>query len=136
MITSDLNLGLAEMVVFSDNENNSNENNDNMADGIIDYYPKTDEEKANANGNWWRKWKSGFIEQGGLATPTKETSTIPYHIEFSKKVLNILTQEYSTESILNRQTIVKVATQSLKDFNLRISTAGSSYSIYWEAKGY
>ena len=40
------------------------------------------------------------------------------------------------ESILNRQTIVKTEIQSLVDFKLRITTADTSYSIYWEAKGY
>lgn len=41
-------------------------------DPVIDYYPKTDAEKtAESNAGtyrWWRKYRSGWIEQGGIAT--------------------------------------------------------------------
>lgn len=40
--------------------------NENIIDDfIIDYYPKTQEEKNIANGNWWKLYKSGRLEQGG-----------------------------------------------------------------------
>ena len=43
--------------------------NKNVLDGcdyVIDYYPKTAEERTVAKGSWWRKYKSGWLEQGGL----------------------------------------------------------------------
>lgn len=36
-----------------------------IEDFIVDYYPKTQEEKNNANGSWWKLYKSGRLEQGG-----------------------------------------------------------------------
>ncbi len=44
---------------------------------ISDYYPKSEEEKAEANGNYWRKWSDGFIEQGIIInkiSPSTSTS--------------------------------------------------------------
>ena len=45
MIISNLNLCPAKTIASTEDKNISNENNDNMADKIVDYYPKTNEKK-------------------------------------------------------------------------------------------
>lgn len=39
----------------------------NTMDYVVESY-------RNTNGSWWRKWKSGWIEQGGLTTVSNGTS--------------------------------------------------------------
>lgn len=53
----------------------------NTMDYVVESY-------RNTNGSWWRKWKSGWIEQGGKITnKSASINTVTFPIPFSKSVM-------------------------------------------------
>ncbi len=102
-------------------------------DYIIDYYPKTEAEKASANGNWWRKWNSGFIEQGGRITNTATT------------ILNLLVAFSNTNYIFTKAWVATttdhisvdaMSARSKSTTQVGIRNPATISQITWEAKGY
>ena len=66
-------------------------------DYVIDYYPKTEEEKSQANGNWYRIYKSGWIEQGGRFLGTAGVNRIHnFEIPFTSTNYTVLMTSFDT----------------------------------------
>lgn len=76
----------AKMAKVKNTEVNSELNIDSslVGDFVVDYYPKTkaeyDAEVASGQGRWWRLYKSGWLEQGGLIAIAEGVITLlkPY----------------------------------------------------------
>lgn len=66
-------------------------------DYVIDYYPKTEEERSQANGNWYRIYKSGWIEQGGIFdNGSYVKDLVGKELIFLKKFSNVNYQIFAT----------------------------------------
>ena len=84
------------------------------------------ESKVNADGSWYRKYKSGWLEQGGIISPSSAWGTI----NLLKPYVN--TQYIVLAAVINGNTGAGV---TIKDKTI------SSFAIYqnvpqnWETKG-
>lgn len=114
--------------------------NENIIDDfIIDYYPKTQKEKNIANGNWWKLYKSGRLEQGGRYI-TSSTWNIVKDINLLKEYTNT---NYSVfiapigETNQSAGTRAKILSNT--SFNLGvwgITTGDKVIGASWMAVGY
>ena len=135
----DLN-GLSETV--ADKMDNDFGNATIGFDPVIDYYPKTDAEKtAEANAGtyrWWRKYRSGWIEQGGFIDTVSENSTTT--IEFlknfnNKKYFVSLLEVKNKDTSNNHSTNANAISQQDTD-RMVIITYSWDNGRLWEAKGW
>lgn len=109
-------------------------------DYVVDYYPKTDEEKeAEATAgthHWYRIYKSGWIEQGGTVSPVATNNTVTFLKPFKERPYVSITR-YSTYG-----GAITTASYWINGFTAREETffrfsADPSYNstVLWQACG-
>lgn len=94
------------------------------ADFVVDSY-------SDAGGNWWRKYKSGWVEQGGIA---KSGINVSYILPFAHKVavsISPLTMYTNTANA----TMGNALSLSATEFIIHLNGADTSYRIASEAVG-
>lgn len=106
-------------------------------DYVIDYYPKTEEEKSQANGNWYRIYKSGWIEQGGRFLGTADVNQIHnFEIPFTSTNYTVLMTSFDTNDSYALSACARP--KDISSFYYVQTVNGNTYSewVFWEAKGY
>ena len=110
-------------------------------DYVIDYYPKTKEEYnlENSDGkhNWWRLYKSGWLEQGGTlsSVPTDSDYTITFNRSWLDTGYQLFIQSLGDRrdnTIYTNGTSVKTKNKN----NCVINTQDYDYGRDWYAKGW
>lgn len=102
-------------------------------DGILDYVVETQSPTANNNYTWYRKYKSGWVEQGGKQTGTSTGSvTITLPTEMADTNYNI--QASSSDKSLFASAWIASTTQ------ITVETRGHDYSqqpcrCFWQVSG-
>lgn len=135
----DLN-GLSETV--ADKMDNDFGNATVGFDPVIDYYPKTDAEKtAEANAGtyrWWRKYRSGWIEQGGFIDTVSEnsTTTIEFLKNFNNKKYFVSLLEVKNKDTSNNGSTNANAISQQDTYRMVIITYSWDNGRLWEAKGW
>lgn len=114
-----------------------------LTEGMIDYVVESQEPTAENGYTWYRKYKSGWVEQGGKATKTntaaqQQTFTMP---------IQMANNEYQVQAHIadNTQTDyvfeVQIKNQTTTGFDVRIiasyqtATWTTNYSFAWVAFG-
>ena len=93
---SDINIG-AITEALNDKSDRDLRNVDNTAgaDAVIDYQEPT----AANNYTWYRKYKSGWVEQGGLCSGTAENNPVTMSIEMRDTEYQVLAISDPTDSV-------------------------------------
>lgn len=135
----DLN-GLSETV--ADKMDNDFGNATIGFDPVIDYYPKTDAEKtAESNAGtyrWWRKYRSGWIEQGGFidTVSVNSTTTIEFLKNFNNKKYFVSLLEVKNKVTSNNDSTNTNAIFQQDTYRMVIITYSWDNGRLWEAKGW
>lgn len=107
------------------------------ADAVIDYQEPT----AENNYTWYRKYKSGWVEQGGYCYASGSAAvSISYPIELTRAEIPLTNPQYPYESQVFLKGI-QVQTVSTTGFTCCGKAVSSSNAVwensnfYWEVKG-
>ena len=135
----DINIG-AITEALNDKEDRDLRNTDtgSGADAVIEYQKPT----AENNYTWYRKYASGWVEQGGRATTNSSNPkqiTLPVEMGDVYYNINILGQT-STDGYSNAAWQVMPITtatspKSTTSFYAQASITGYNLFFYWEVKG-
>lgn len=100
----------------------------NQTDTVVEYH-------AIINGKaWYRKWASGFIEQGGtITTNNNATTNITFYPAFSTALLS-LTSSYLTSKARDNPMVVRE--YSLTGFTVSNKAGTDDTAVSWYACGY
>lgn len=92
--------------------------------GVVDSW-------SDGNGNWWRKYSDGFIEQGGKSD---NTYTGPVSLNTSFSGTNYVAMIIPIDHVTQTKMVVKVYEKTTSTFNF--AWWGASGGTYWFACGY
>lgn len=90
--------------------------------------------------NWYRKYASGWVEQGGTATIPHGTSTaITLHITMADASYNVIascSQVSSNGNIYGSPSTISAAPYTTTQFRAgSYNTASATMTIFWEVRG-
>ncbi len=103
--------------------------NNNVA-GIADYIIET----YVSGTNWWRKWKSGWVEQGGCATSSSgNTQTVTLLKPYANRNYTIVGQAVDTGSSLRNGSTTNIISKTATSF--KIGVYGGSTENNWYTCG-
>lgn len=90
---------------------------------------------SNGNG-WYRKYKSGWIEQGGVATSSEEFKPLTFYIPFT--TTNYFIAGSYTAAVIGDGSTFNWSSKTTTSIRGRIYTPGASGTVYyqWFACGY
>lgn len=92
--------------------------------GVVDSW-------SDGNGNWWRKYSDGWIEQGGKSD---KTYAGPVSLNTSFSGTNYVAMIIPIDHVQQSQMMVKVYEKTTSTFNF--TWWGASGGTYWFACGY
>nr|DAV89553.1 MAG TPA: hypothetical protein [Caudoviricetes sp.] len=95
------------------------------------------EQGSDENGNWWRRYSNGWVEQGGKAVATGEWTVITLPILFSDVNYSVsVTQYLSNRGEWNSNFSTSEHTTS--SFKVWTGSAenGNGNAAFWEAKSF
>jgi hypothetical protein len=90
----------------------------------------------NTNGDWWRKYSDGWVEQGGIHTPAagSNTGTITYLVPFAS-ANHIITMGFKRDHY-NKYYPSVITSQTATGFNFADAGPGEGYNGFdWQACG-
>ena len=104
---------------------------DSRTSNISDYVIQSQTPSADNNYTWYRKYKSGWVEQGGIvsATPSYTTQTMPITMADAHYTLTCNTVDQFSGSQYSVAYII-----SSSEFGVKYSGSGAS-SVCWQASG-
>lgn len=92
--------------------------------GVVDSW-------TDGNGNWWRKYSDGWIEQGGKSDRTSEG---PVSLNTSFSGTNYVAMIIPIDHVNQDRTVIKVYEKTTSTFNF--VWWGATGGMYWFACGY
>jgi len=112
------------------------ENTDENLDYVV--------ESWNSGANWYRKYRSGWIEQGGIydsgSIQANFSTTVNFYIPFVSIPVNINGIANRGDDVITSSdgsvSIGAITNTTVSLFSRRISASGGARYIIWEAKGY
>lgn len=102
------------------------------ADSVIDYQEPTAE-----NGyTWYRKYASGWVEQGGIFTGQTNRPTIALPVTMSNEHYTVvaLIRWDNSGNVANTVRVISATNTSIV-FNQANGTAGATFDFYWQVSG-
>lgn len=105
--------------------------------GIIDPIVAFQVPTAGNNYTWYRKYKSGWVEQGGKSTSDGQTVVFPITMADTEYFLSGMAKEVDTGAISSVAYLDKT-TASVKLYAKRVNANGfasGANPVYWEVKG-
>lgn len=106
----------------------------NNCDFVIDYQRPT----AENDYTWYRKYKSGWIEQGGRTTSDGQTVVFTIPMADTEYFVSGMAKELDTGAISSVAYLNKTAT-GITLYGKRVNAAGfasGAHPVYWEVKGF
>lgn len=102
---------------------------------IPDLYDYVIESVVNSDGSWYRKWKSGWLEQGGKSDniPGPGGGSVNLLIPFTNTLYNVQATIISKD-VLSAQP-VNVFGFSTTSFSVDYQSVGSTQPVMWYAYG-
>ena len=85
---------------------------------------------------WYRKWKSGWLEQGGRVVPTAEgIKTVTLHLPFKSDSYAILTGSYRNYYADYYGDFISLTNKKTTSFDLSMYFSSSYNGVNWKAEG-
>ena len=103
----------------------------------VDYVVEV-QRPTEANGyTWYRKYKSGWVEQGGIFTEqtNRPTITLPVTMSNEHYTVGALIRWDNTGNVANTVRVISTTNTSVV-FNQANGTAGATFDFYWQVSGY
>lgn len=100
---------------------------DTRTTNLLDYVVESQSPTADNNYTWYRKYKSGWIEQGGLVLSVSGAITITFPVEMANNHYTIL-KTLSTNSSNSGVAYNQVSFYSLTTTSATTATAGADFS--------
>lgn len=101
-------------------------------DYVVDFQRPT----STNNYTWYRKYKSGWVEQGGKTTAGGTTTAVTLAVEMSDtEYLPQVTQINSSTSGWNDNVMVVHGSQTTTGFDVYTGSSATNNSFVWEVKG-
>ncbi len=98
---------------------------DTRTDGIIDYVVASQSPTAENNYTWYRKYKSGWVEQGGIYVGTSQSTNIALPFQMTNSNYTILSLGDNNSGIAGSYTMVDGNSQTQNGFKLIVNFAGT-----------
>ena len=102
------------------------------ADYVVEWQTPTE-----ANGyTWYRKYKSGWVEQGGIFTGQSNRPTIALPVTMSNEhyTVDALIRWDNSGNVANTVRVISATNTSIV-FNQTNGTAGATFDFYWQVSG-
>ena len=130
---ADIDIGqISEALNNKTDRNMRNVDTDAKADSVVDYQEPTAE-----NGyTWYRKYKSGWVEQGGIYTGQANRPTIALPVTMSNEhyTVDALIRWDNSGNVANTVRVISATNTSIV-FNQANGTAGATFDFYWQVSG-
>ena len=98
--------------------------------GVIDSW-------SDGNGNWWRKYADGWIEQGGEVKRKTSQIEVSLHVPMKDATYSVLlTSGDSTNDSDGTSNADSVLLQFKTASSFKVSHYAAMTSFFWEVKGY
>ena len=108
------------------------------ASGNVELYDYVIENVVNSDGSWYRKWKSGWIEQGGLTVNTvyyPNSMTVNLLVPFTSTKYHI-SATAQRETVSGDMTPVLIIGSVTRNNFLVSSPSNYDVYVYWTASGF
>lgn len=90
-----------------------------------------------ANGDYWREWSDGWVEQGGYVTGRRNQGTYSYHKPCKNKpIITITIQSISGKNLDVSKTHPAVRDVSTTNFTFITPASDNMEGFYWKVEGY
>ena len=104
---------------------------------VVDYVVEVQRPTEENGYTWYRKYKSGWVEQGGIFTgqTNRPTITLPVTMSNEHYTVGALIRWDNTGNVANTVRVISATNTSIV-FNQANGTAGATFDFYWQVSGY
>ena len=108
----------------------------NVPQDAVDYVVAMQRPTADNNYTWYRKYKSGWVEQGGIYTGQANRPTIALPVTMSNEhyTVDALIRWDNSGNVANTVRVISATNTSIV-FNQANGTAGATFDFYWQVSG-
>ena len=131
-MAEDINVG-----AISETLNNKADREFGNIPSNYDYVVKSQKPTSSNGYTWYRKYKSGWVEQGGKSTSDGQTVTFPIQMANTEYFISGMPRETDTGAISSVAFASKTTT-SVVLYGKRVNAGGfaaGAHPVYWEVKG-